>query len=168
MNNVFADTENKIWQLLQQVKDPEVPVLSVIDLGIVRNIVVNEKDVTVYITPTYSGCPALDVIGITARLLLTEHGYKNVIIKQVLSPAWSTDDMSEAGKQKLKAFGIAPPHYKINEANKNILFAKHKAVQCPHCNSLNTFCISEFGSTACKALYKCYSCNEPFDHFKCH
>jgi len=157
----------KIWQLLEEVPDPEVPVLSVIDLGIIRDVKVNENDLEVIITPTYSGCPAMDMITMNIKLALIEHGYNNVKVTSVLSPAWTTDWMSEEGKQKLKEYGIAPPNPKQQVCDEN-LFAPHEAVQCPHCDSWHTRRISEFGSTACKALYQCNDCKEPFDYFKCH
>lgn len=157
----------KIWQLLEDVADPEVPVLSVIDLGIIREVKINENEVEIIITPTYSGCPAMDMISMNIKLALIEHGYTNVKITSVLSPAWTTDWMSEAGKLKLKEYGIAPPNPKQQVCDDK-LFAPHEAVQCPHCDSWHTRRISEFGSTACKALYQCNDCKEPFDYFKCH
>src|SRR5687767_8515096 len=157
----------KIWQLLEEVPDPEVPVLSVIDLGIIRDVKVNENDLEVIITPTYSGCPAMDMITMNIKLALIEHGYNNVKVTSVLSPAWTTDWMSEEGKLKLKKYGIAPPNPKQQVCDDN-LFTPHEAVQCTHCDSWHTRRISEFGSTACKALYQCNDCKEPFDYFKCH
>lgn len=157
----------KIWRLLEDVVDPEVPVLTVIDLGIIREVKINENEVEIIITPTYSGCPAMDMISMNIKLALIEHGYTNVKITSVLSPAWTTDWMSEAGKLKLKEYGIAPPNPKQQVCDDK-LFAPHEAVQCPHCNSWHTRRISEFGSTACKALYQCNDCKEPFDYFKCH
>ena len=156
-----------IWLLLETVTDPEVPVLSVIDLGIIRDIKLSNEEVEVIITPTYSGCPAMDVISITIKMTLLSHGYKNIKIKQVLSPAWTTDWMSEEGKRKLKEYGIAPPNPKQQVCDDK-LFAPDEAVQCPHCHSHHTHRISEFGSTACKSLYQCDDCKEPFDYFKCH
>lgn len=153
--------------VLQTVTDPEVPVLSVTDLGIIRDIKLDNDEIEVIITPTYSGCPAMDVISINIRLALIANGYNNVKIKQVLSPAWTTDWLSEAGKQKLKEYGIAPPNPK-QQVCSDKLFAHDEAVQCPHCDSYHTHRISEFGSTACKALYQCDDCKEPFDYFKCH
>ncbi|HUP14215.1 MAG TPA: 1,2-phenylacetyl-CoA epoxidase subunit PaaD [Niastella sp.] len=159
-----------IWSLLGEVPDPEVPVLSVIDLGIIRDIKLNkaggEDEIEVVITPTYSGCPAMDVIRMNIRMVLLEHGYKNVKVTTILSPAWTTDWISNAGKEKLKAYGIAPPNPKQQVCNTQ-LFAEDEAVQCPHCNSYNTRRISEFGSTACKSLFQCNDCHEPFDYFKC-
>lgn len=158
----------EIKTLLEQVSDPEVPVLSVIDLGIVRDVwVKDDKEVQVTITPTYSGCPAMDVISMQIRMLLLEKGFEQVIINQVLSPAWTTDWMSEAGRQKLHAYGIAPPN-RVQQVCHQALFAPHEAVACPQCASWNTRLVSEFGSTACKSLYQCNDCKEPFDYFKCH
>jgi ring-1,2-phenylacetyl-CoA epoxidase subunit PaaD len=152
-----------IWKLLKQVPDPEVPVLSILDLGIVRDVKINsresDKEINIVITPTYSGCPAMDMISMNIRLALMEYGYKNVMISYVLSPAWTTDWMSDEGKRKLKEYGIAPPHRSNEPANE---------IQCPHCNSTDTKLLSQFGSTACKALYQCNDCREPFDYFKCH
>ncbi len=157
----------KIWQILGTVNDPEVPVLTVLDLGIVREVQIKNDQIEIIITPTYSGCPAMDAISIDIKFKLIEAGYKNVKVISVLSPAWTTDWMSEDGKQKLKAYGIAPPNAK-QQVCRNDLFAPNEAVQCPHCNSYHTSRISEFGSTACKALYQCDDCKEPFDYFKCH
>lgn len=161
-----------IWDLLNEVNDPEVPVLSITDLGIVRNVdvVLNEKGeevVIVTITPTYTGCPAMDMISMNIRFKLIENGYKNIQVKSVLSPVWTTDWMTEAGRQKLKAYGIAPPNPGQQVCTPD-LFQDDEAVQCPRCNSYHTVMISRFGSTACKALYKCEDCHEPFDYFKCH
>ncbi len=162
--NISTD---KIWALLADVMDPEVPVLSVTDLGIVRDVKFNTDEVEVVITPTYTGCPAMDMIAMNIRFALAEQGYKKIKITTVLSPAWTTDWMSEAGKRKLQEYGIAPPNPKQQVCNDQ-LFAADEAVQCPHCNSYHTHRISEFGSTACKALYQCDDCKEPFDYFKCH
>lgn len=171
-DNISTD---KIWSILQTVTDPEVPVLSILDLGIVRDVKLNEdpnspsgiSGVEIVITPTYSGCPAMDVISMNIRMALLQQGITNITIKQVLSPAWTTDWMTEEGKQKLKAYGIAPPQYKQAVCEPE-LFAKEEAIQCPLCNSYNTRLVSQFGSTACKALYQCNDCKEPFDYFKCH
>lgn len=152
--------EEKIWEILESVTDPEVPVLTVIDLGIVRDVIANERETTITITPTYTGCPAMDEISMNIRLTLLEKGYKTVYIKTVLSPAWTTDWMSLQGKQKLKQYGIAAPDKRLAIAT--------DGVECPQCHSANTKLLSEFGSTACKALYKCNDCKEPFDYFKCH
>ena len=166
MKTVVNDKE-KVWEILGTINDPEVPVLSIHDLGIVRDVRINDDDVEVTITPTYSGCPAMDMITMNIKMTLLSHGYKNISVKQVLSPAWTTDWMSEEGKQKLKEYGIAPPNPRQQVCNDQ-LFAPNEAIECPRCNSYHTRRISEFGSTACKALYVCEDCLEPFDYFKCH
>jgi ring-1,2-phenylacetyl-CoA epoxidase subunit PaaD len=150
----------KIWQLLETVADPEVPVLTILDLGIVRDVKINDETVEITITPTYTGCPAMDMIAMNIRLALIENGFTTIKITTVLSPAWTTDWMSEEGKRKLKAYGIAAPNKKFN--------IPADGVECPQCDSTNTKLVSEFGSTACKALYQCSDCKEPFDYFKCH
>lgn len=161
--------EKEIWSLLETIPDPEVPVLSVTDLGIIREVhsIDPSKSIEIIVTPTYSGCPAMDAISMNIRMALLQKGYKDIRIKTVLSPAWSSDWISEKGKQKLKAYGIAPPMLKKKSAGIE-LFAEPDPVQCPQCNSYDTTLISEFGSTACKSLYRCNNCDEPFDHFKCH
>ena len=156
-----------IYSYLEEINDPEVPVLSIIDLGIVRDVKMNNEELEVIITPTYTGCPAMDMISATIKIQLATLGFKKVKITQVLSPAWTTEWMSEEGKRKLKEYGIAPPNPKQQVCDQK-LFAEAEAVQCPHCNSYHTHRISEFGSTACKALYQCDDCKEPFDYFKCH
>lgn len=155
-----------IWKLLHDVKDPEVPVLSILDLGIVRDVRTDGDQINIVISPTYSGCPAMDVISMDIRLKLIEKGYRNVTIRQQLSPAWTTDWMTEEGKQKLKAFGIAPPNPKQQFCTSEMF--REEAVQCPHCQSYHTEVLSQFSSTACKAMYRCLDCREAFDYFKCH
>lgn len=158
-----------ILSLLEQVSDPEIPVLSVIDLGIIRDIQLQDDDgVEVIITPTYSGCPAMDVISMQVKMVLLEHGFKKVTVTNILSPAWTTGWMTAAGKEKLRNYGIAPPNSSTHSVCDTALFAAAEAVECPHCNSYHTQLISQFGSTACKALYRCIDCLEPFDYFKCH
>jgi ring-1,2-phenylacetyl-CoA epoxidase subunit PaaD len=159
-------TKKEILDILETVTDPEIPVLTIVDLGIVREVFVDPEKTEVIITPTYSGCPAMDMIAANIRIALTEAGIKNVKIITVLSPAWTTDWMTESGKAKLKAYGIAPPNPKQQVCSDNLF--SDESVQCPHCNSWHTKKVSEFGSTACKALYKCEDCKEPFDYFKCH
>jgi ring-1,2-phenylacetyl-CoA epoxidase subunit PaaD len=156
-----------IYSYLEEINDPEVPVLSIIDLGIVRDVKMNEEELEVIITPTYTGCPAMDMITATIKIQLATLGFKKVKVTQALSPAWTTEWMSEDGKRKLREYGIAPPNPKQQVCDQN-LFAAAEAVQCPQCNSYHTHRISEFGSTACKALYQCDDCKEPFDYFKCH
>jgi len=158
--------KDDLLAILQNVQDPEVPVLTIQDLGILRDVTVDAGKVTVVITPTYSGCPAMDMISVNIKSAMQEAGYDDVVIKLVLSPAWTTDWMSEEGKQKLKAYGIAPPVEQTSD--KSFLFGEEKKIPCPQCDSENTSLISQFGSTACKALYKCLDCKEPFDYFKCH
>ena len=157
---------NSINDILETVKDPEVPVLSILDLGVVRGTEVNGDKVKVVITPTYTGCPAMDMIEANIRKALKTAGYQDITVETILSPPWTTDWLSEAGKEKLRAYGIAPPVG--TSEDKSILWAADKIVPCPHCDSLETSKISEFGSTACKALFRCKSCLEPFDYFKCH
>jgi len=158
--------ENEIWKWLEEVKDPEVPVLSVTDLGIVRSVSVDGNTIHITITPTYSGCPALDVISMDIRLKMIEKGLRDVHIHQSLSPAWTTDWMTNSGKEKLKAFGIAPPNPRQQFCNTEMF--SQEAVECPRCHSFHTELISQFGSTACKSMYRCLDCKEPFDYFKCH
>ena len=163
----------KIWSILETVTDPEVPVLTITDLGIVRDVIINSPlvggngSIEVIITPTYTGCPAMDMIAMNIKFALIEHGFQNIKITSVLSPVWTTEWMTESGKQKLKDYGIAPPNPKQQVCN-NDLFAPYETVQCPQCNSRRTHRISEFGSTACKSLFQCDDCKEPFDYFKCH
>ena len=162
------NTITNIWNLLEEVNDPEVPVLSILDLGIVRDVRPlptspeggGEIGIEIIITPTYSGCPAMDAISMDIKMKLLEHGYKNFKITLTLSPAWTTDWMTENGKQKLQEYGIAPPKKMNDLSNAN--------PDCPQCKSYNTKLLSQFGSTACKALYQCQDCKEPFDYFKCH
>ncbi|MEL7122830.1 MAG: 1,2-phenylacetyl-CoA epoxidase subunit PaaD [Bacteroidota bacterium] len=158
--------KKEIDKLLDEVCDPEIPVLSVKDLGIIRNVIVDEDQIEVIITPTYSGCPAMNTIEINIRAVLQEAGYGNVNVTTVLSPAWTTDWLTEEGRRKLKAYGIAPPQE--STMDKNALFYEEKEIECPQCGSRNTRMVSQFGSTACKAMYQCNDCKEPFDYFKCH
>lgn len=156
----------QIWLWLSDIRDPEVPVLSILDLGIVRDVLVTEAGkVTVVITPTYSGCPAMDVIALSVRLTLAGHGVKPVEIQSRLSPAWTTDWMTEEGKRKLKEYGIAPPNRKAFQA---LALFEEEEMACPRCNAIDTVLVSRFGPTSCKALYKCNACHEPFEYFKCH
>jgi ring-1,2-phenylacetyl-CoA epoxidase subunit PaaD len=159
------EAEDKIWRLLEEVPDPEIPVLSILDLGILREVRVEDNKVHVTITPTYSGCPAMNTIATEIRLKLLAEGYKDIEIHTQLSPAWTTDWLTEEGKAKLEAYGIAPPVEPTSDIN--ALFGKDVEVRCPLCKSSNTKLISQFGSTACKAHYQCQDCLEPFDYFKC-
>ena len=158
-------TKEEIFQLLENVTDPEVPVLTVIDLGIIRDvIIINDNEVEIVITPTYSGCPAMNTIAMNIKFELMANGIQHVRVHEILSPAWTTDWMTEAGKLKLNSYGIAPPQYTTSNNPREM----DAVVPCPQCHSKNTVLVSQFGSTACKALYKCNSCLEPFDYFKCH
>ena len=163
---MMKDRISYYWKLLEQVKDPEIPVLSIVDLGIVREVNLKAEVVEIVITPTYSGCPAMDFIEVNIKSLLQNTGENDVEVKTVLNPAWTTDWISESGKEKLKAYGIAPP-VGVSE-DKSLLFAEDIKVVCPRCDSSNTKMLSRFGSTACKSLYRCEDCLEPFDYFKCH
>lgn len=158
-------TKEQIMNYLQEVFDPEVPVLNVVDLGIIRNIEVDTEGTTITITPTYTGCPAMNVIEEDIRTKLTEKGIGNFNIKTIISPAWTTDWISEEGKKKLEEYGIAPPEK--TSLDKSLISNKQKTIKCPRCGSTDTEMKSFFGSTACKALYVCNSCKEPFDYFKC-
>tara|TARA_Y100001934_G_C12379149_1_gene791198 strand:+ start:4422 stop:4901 length:480 start_codon:yes stop_codon:yes gene_type:complete len=154
-----------IWNILKNVADPEIPVLTVVDMGVVREVEVEDQKIIVSITPTYSGCPAMNEIESNIRWALEEEGYNKVEIKTLISPPWTTDWMTDEGKAKLQEYGIAPPEG--SSADKSVLFGEAKKVMCPRCKSRNTTMVSQFGSTACKALYKCEDCKEPFDYFKC-
>lgn len=150
--------------MLEQVSDPEIPVLSVIDLGVVRGVILEKGMCKIIITPTYSGCPAMKTIEEDIILKLKENNINHVKVDLVLSPAWTTDWLSENGRDKLREYGIAPPE---NEIDKSVLFADPPKVPCPQCGSKNTRMVSLFGSTACKSQYQCNDCLEPFDYFKC-
>lgn len=157
-------TEQEIWKYLTEVPDPEIPVLSVVDLGVVRKVDLSEDKIRVTITPTYSGCPAMKRMEDDIVDKLKEKGFSDVVVDLVLSPAWTTDWITEEARIKLREYGIAPPE---NEPDKSVLFADPIIVPCPKCGSSNTRMVSQFGSTACKAHYQCNDCLEPFDYFKC-
>ncbi|MBT2515490.1 1,2-phenylacetyl-CoA epoxidase subunit PaaD [Arthrobacter sp. ISL-30] len=159
-------TPERAWAIAATVCDPEIPVLTIEDLGILRNVRMEDDAVEVTITPTYSGCPAMDAIRDDIRKAFNEVGYPDVRVELVLSPAWTTDWMTEAGKAKLKEYGIAPPsgHSKAGGHAGKVRLSL--AVKCPQCSSLNTRELTRFGSTSCKALYVCQDCKEPFDYFK--
>ena len=160
---------DEIRRWLDAVPDPEIPVISVTDLGIVRAVAWEEGELVVTITPTYSGCPAMAVISEDIRLMLVAHGIGNVRIQTRLSPAWTTDWLSAKGRANLRQFGIAPPGKKtigITEIGRTK--RAEPVVACPHCGSVSTRLTSQFGSTPCKALYRCAACLEPFDYFKPH
>ncbi|MGN5477218.1 1,2-phenylacetyl-CoA epoxidase subunit PaaD [Cupriavidus basilensis] len=159
----------QVWTWLGQVPDPEIPVISVVDLGIVRDVAWVDETCVITITPTYSGCPAMTVIRDNIERVLAAQGIDHVSVRTRLAPAWTTDWMSPRGKASLSGYGIAPPAQQVID----ISGISRKAspalvVACPHCGSRHTRLVSQFGSTACKALYRCGDCKEPFDYFKAH
>jgi len=154
----------RIWDVAATVVDPEIPVLTIADLGVLRDVTIDDGRVEVTITPTYSGCPAMNMITLDIKLALEREGFRDCNVRTVLSPAWTTDWMSEDGRRKLRDYGIAPPQ---GVATRRGLFGVEE-VACPNCGSVDTEVLSEFGSTSCKALWRCKSCREPFDYFRCH
>jgi ring-1,2-phenylacetyl-CoA epoxidase subunit PaaD len=155
----------RAWQVAAAVPDPEIPVLTIEDLGVLRDVVVDDGRAVVTITPTYSGCPAMDAIRDDIVLALTADGFAEVEVQLTLAPAWTTDWMTDAGTQKLHDYGVAPP---TGRAAVSGPIRVQLAVKCPRCGSLDTREVARFGSTSCKALYECRACLEPFDHFKVH
>ncbi len=154
------------WDIAATVCDPEIPVLTIADLGILRDVQAEGKSVRVTITPTYSGCPAMDAIRDDLKKAFAKEGYKDTEVELVLAPAWTTDWMTEAGKAKLQEYGIAPPSGMAAAGGHHGPIRLQMAVKCPQCSSLNTKELTRFGSTSCKALYVCKDCLEPFDYFK--
>jgi len=154
-----------IWKLLAEVCDPEIPALNVVEMGIVREVLLESGHWLIKITPTYSGCPAMKTIEDDIAEVLQEKGIHDYTIETALSPAWTTDWMTDEAREKLRKEGIAPPQK--GSADKGLLMGRLRDVKCPRCGSHSTTMISQFGSTACKALYRCESCSEPFDYFKC-
>src|ERR1700744_6024918 len=159
-----AELRQRAWDAASRVVDPEIPVLTIADLGVLREVKVSDGHVEVAITPTYSGCPAMNMIALEIEIALEREGFAKPKIRTVLSPAWTTDWMSEDGRRKLKDYGIAPPQA---ASSRRALFGVQE-VACPPCGSSGTELLSEFGSTSCKALWCCKACREPFDYFKCH
>lgn len=153
--HIQAQVPAEVVRVLDKVADPEIPVLTIRDLGILRGVRMEGDEVVVTITPTYSGCPAMLDIQDSIEAALENSGVENFRVETRLSPAWTTDWMTEEGRRKLHEYGIAPPR-------------RDSKIMCPQCESTDTRLISEFGSTACKALHQCNACLEPFDHFKCH
>lgn len=161
----------RVWDIAARVPDPEIPVISIADLGILRSAELSNGVARVTITPTYSGCPAMEHITTDVTRALEASGYDNVQIDLVLQPAWTTDCITELGRQNLKNYGIAPPTGKSRAATNGpipLSLAPPPAIECPHCGSHNTRKLAQFGSTSCKALYSCQDCLEPFDYFKVH
>jgi len=165
---IAASLTQRAWEVLEAIPDPEIPVVSIRELGILREVNEHDGELEVVITPTYSGCPAMSQIEDDVRAALAGNGLAARVVTR-LAPAWTTDWMTAEAKEKLRAFGIAPPH--TTAADNIVRLSRRKpgdaaSVACPHCGSMNTTETSHFGSTACKALYKCLDCMEPFDHFK--
>jgi len=160
-----AGSEQRVWDLLSAVPDPEIPVLSIVDLGVVRHVR-READGSLHvgITPTYSGCPATEVIREAVRAALVAGGYAQAVVEEVLSPAWTSAWLSVEGRRKLRAFGIAPPEEEVSSPRR---LWHAPVLTCPRCGSRASERVSEFGSTPCKAHYRCGACGEPFDYFKC-
>jgi len=172
-------SKQHIYELLSEIPDPEIPVINIKELGVLRDVVVNGTEVEVIITPTYSGCPAMKQIQDDIVSVMKKNGIENTKVKMVYHPAWTTDWITDEAKEKLRKYGIAPPHpsppLPKGEGVTCATFSPFggdkrggvRDVICPHCGSENTEMVSQFGSTACKALYKCLDCKEPFDYFKC-
>ncbi|HEY0030869.1 MAG TPA: 1,2-phenylacetyl-CoA epoxidase subunit PaaD [Bacteroidia bacterium] len=158
-------TSDQLFKILSEIPDPEIPVINIAELGILREVKLNDDLCNVVITPTYTGCPAMRVIEDDIRIKLKELGIDNVKVDLVYSPAWTTDWINEEAREKLRVYGIAPPDH--SSVDKNVLLGKSRDLKCPLCGSKNTEMISQFGSTACKALFRCLDCREPFDYFKC-
>jgi len=167
-------TTKTVWQWLGEIPDPEIPVLSLTDLGVIRDVHWQDETLVVTVTPTYSGCPATAVINLDIETKLRSCGITKLRLEQQLSPPWTTDWLSERGREKLRAYGIAPPvdgtasQTGAKGRLARLTGGSDVAVACPRCGSMNTEKVSQFGSTPCKAAYRCKSCLEPFDYFKCH
>jgi ring-1,2-phenylacetyl-CoA epoxidase subunit PaaD len=156
--------KERVYQLLAEVPDPEIPVVNIIEMGMIRYVEIHSDGVEVFLCPTYSGCPAMDMIDSMVKEKLSENGFVNTVVTLVYKPAWTTDWMNDETKEKLRVFGIAPP---VGKASSKKGMLNEEDVACPQCKSTNTEIKSMFGSTACKSLYTCTDCLEPFDYFKC-
>lgn len=157
-------SKEEIFSWLSAIADPEIPVVSIEEMGMLRDVVIADNSYEILLTPTYTGCPAMGIIEADIKALLDEKGLLNVSVKMIYDPSWTTDWMSEAAKEKMKKYGIAPP---VHSSCGN-LAAAEKNIPCPQCNSIKTAMLSRFGATACKAFYKCEDCKETFEYFKCH
>ncbi|WP_118972235.1 1,2-phenylacetyl-CoA epoxidase subunit PaaD [Taibaiella koreensis] len=157
----------QVYAWLAEISDPEIPAVSILDLGIVRDVILVDdgREVSVTITPTYSGCPAMDIISMQIRMALLGRGVAKVTVELQLAPAWTTDWITEEGKAKMLAYGIAPPQRRAQEA---LDLFEEEEIECPRCHSHHTEMVSQFGATSCKSMYRCLDCKEPFEHFKCH
>lgn len=165
---------DQVWQWLDAVPDPEIPVISLVDLGIIRDVRYDDDTLVVVVTPTYSGCPATAVINADITAALQAQGITDLRLERQLSPAWTTDWMSDKGRARLRGYGIAPPSEEVRDATPSgaakrfwLRADNAPAVSCPHCGATHTARVSQFGSTPCKASYRCLDCLEPFDYFKC-
>lgn len=154
-----------IYSVLNEIPDPEIPVISIVELGVIRDVIIDGNNIEVKITPTYSGCPAMKQMEDDVKKKLEELGFEKIKISTVYMPAWTTDWLSGEARKKLQDYGIAPPEESTTD--KSFLTNRPKHITCPRCKSKNTVMVSQFGSTACKALYKCNDCLEAFDYFKC-
>lgn len=161
----ITHTNEQIFKILSEIPDPEIPVININELGILREVKLEDDTCVVVITPTYTGCPAMKMIEDDIKIKLKEIGVDHVKVELVYSPAWTTDWISDEAKEKLRVYGIAPPDH--SSFDKKVLLGKSRDLKCPLCGSKHTEMISQFGSTACKALYRCLDCKEPFDYFKC-
>ena len=160
----FVENKKLIYRYLSEISDPEIPVINIVEMGVVRDVLFHTSNIEIKLTPTYSGCPAMDMIHQLIKEKLYSKGYNDVVVTLVYKPAWTTDWMSDETKQKLTNYGIAPP---VGKATSKKALISEELVSCPQCGSINTEMKSMFGSTACKALYVCKKCLEPFDYFKC-
>lgn len=168
MPTLQLHTEEQIWDFLEEVTDPEIPVLNIVEMGIARKVeIVEDGKVLVKITPTYSGCPAMNAIEKLVHEKLAERGVQDFEVKLDFTETWTTDWMTEEAKTKLKDYGIAPPEKTKEEGDFLKSLSNTKVVPCPFCDSFETELVSQFGSTACKSQYFCNDCNQPFEHFKC-
>ena len=163
--NFTSFSKQQIIDILSTIPDPEIPVINIKELGVLRDVEITGDECTVYITPTYSGCPAMKMIEDQIKEELKKIGIVKVKVNMIYSPAWTTDWITDEAKEKLRQYGIAPPLG--TTVDKGVLLGKKKNIACPQCGSTDVEMISQFGSTACKALYRCISCKEPFDYFKC-
>lgn len=157
-------TKQEVLDYLSVIADPEIPVVTIQEMGMLRDVIISDSGYEVILTPTYTGCPAMGIIEADIKALLHEKGVDPVKVTMVYSPAWTTDWMNDAAKEKMRQYGIAPPMH----SSCGNMFMAEQHVHCPHCDSADTNLISRFGATACKALYKCNTCKEPFEYFKCH
>lgn len=157
-------TKQEVLDYLSVIADPEIPVVSIQEMGMLQDVIISDSGYEVILTPTYTGCPAMSIIEADIKALLQEKGISPVKVTMVYSPAWTTDWMNDTAKEKMRQYGIAPPMH----SSCGNMFMAEQHVHCPHCDSADTNLISRFGATACKALYKCNTCKEPFEYFKCH